>query len=78
MNDKLAEKAKRTALALAFGIALQGSFISGIPGGVPGLSKAVSCTSCTMKLNRGGVPSQFAMYMTDDQKKKFKEAIKKG
>ena len=72
------EKAKRTALALAFGIMMQGSLIYGIPGGIPGLTRAVSCTSCTMRLNKGGIPSEFAPYMTDEQKKKFKSEIKKG
>ena len=76
--NKITEKAKRTGLALAFGIMVQSGLISGIPGGVPGLTKAVSCTSCTMKLNKSGVPTQFAPYMTDEQKKKFKEAVKKG
>lgn len=72
------ERVKRTALALAYGVMMQGGLISGIPGGIPGLSKAISCTSCTMKLNKSGVPSQFSMYMTDEQKKKFKSAIKRG
>ena len=74
----ISEKAKRVALALSFGIMMQSGLISGIPGGIPGLTRAVSCTSCTMKLNKSGVPTQFAPYMTDEQKKKFKEAIKKG
>ena len=77
-NNGISERIKRISLALAFGIVLQGSFITGIPGGVPGLGRAVSCTSCTMKLNKGGIPSEFAPYMTDEQKKKFKEVIKKG
>lgn len=72
------EKVKRTALALSFGIMMQSGLIFGIPGWVPGLTRAVSCTSCTMRLNKSGVPSDFAPYMTDEQKKKFKELIKKG
>jgi len=74
----ISEKAKRVALALSFGIMMQSGLISGIPGGIPGLTRAVSCTSCTMKLNKSGVPTQFAPYMTDEQKKKFKESLKKG
>lgn len=72
------EKVKRTALALAYGVMMQGGLISGIPGGVPGLTRAVSCVNCTMKLNKSGIPTQFAPYMTDEQKKKFKSVIKKG
>lgn len=74
----ISEKVKRTALALSFGIMMQSGLIYGIPGGIPGLNRAISCTSCTMKLNKSGVPTQFAPYMTDEQKKKFKEVIKKG
>lgn len=74
----ISEKAKRVALALSFGIMMQSGLIYGIPGGIPGLTRAVSCTSCTMRLNKGGIPSEFAPYMTDEQKKKFKSEIKKG
>lgn len=76
VSKSVSEKAKRTALALAFGIVIQGGFVTGIPGGVPGLSKALTCGNCVMKLSRG-VPSQFSMFMTDEQKKAFKTALRK-
>lgn len=70
------ERAKQAALALAFGIALQGGFVTGIPGGVPGLGRALTCGTCTMQLSKG-VPTQFATVMTDEQKKAFKQALKR-
>ena len=69
------EREKKQALALAFGVMNRGSMISGIPGGVPGLSRALSCGSCVIKLSRG-IPTQFADHMTDEQKKAFKKALK--
>lgn len=71
------ERAKKTALALAFGVVMQGSMVSGIPGGVPGLSKALTCGSCTMGLSKG-VPTQFAAVMTEEQKRRFKAELKKA
>lgn len=76
IDRSISEKAKRTALALAFGIVIQGGFVTGIPGGVPGLSKALTCGNCVMKLSRG-VPSQFSTFMTDEQKRVFKAALRK-
>lgn len=73
----ISERAKRTALALAFGVVIQGGFVTGIPGGVPGLSRALTCGNCVMKLNRG-VPTQFAAIMTKEQKDTFRKATKKG
>lgn len=71
------EKAKRAALALVFGVAMQGGFVTGIPGGVPGLSRAITCGSCVMQLSKG-VPTQFAAIMTEEQKKKFRKELKKS
>lgn len=75
IDRSISEKAKRTALALAFGIVIQGGFVTGIPGGVPGLSRAITCSNCTMKLSKG-IPTQFSMFMTDEQKKAFKQALR--
>ena len=72
---KPSEQAKRAALGLAFGVMMSGSVISGIPGNVPGLSRALSCVTCTMPLSKG-VPTQFAVFMTDEQKKAFKRALR--
>lgn len=73
--NKYTERAKKQALALAFGVMLSGSMIHGIPGGVPGLSRALSCGNCVMKLHRG-VPTQFAAIMTEEQKRAFRKALK--
>lgn len=69
------ENEKKRALALAFGVSMSDSVVSGIPGGVPGLGKALTCGDCRIKLARG-VPKQFATVMTDEQKKAFKNALK--
>lgn len=74
--SKPTERAKQAALALAFGVVMQGSMVSGIPGGIPGLSRALSCGSCTMSLSKG-VPTQFAAVMTEEQKRRFKAELKK-
>lgn len=73
---RVTEKAKKAALAIAFGVAVQGSMISGIPGAIPGLPRALSCGNCKMQLSKG-VPSQFVAYMSEEQKKAFKQAIKR-
>lgn len=75
-SKSVTEKSKRMALALAFGIAIQGGFATGIPGGVPGLSRALTCGSCVMQLSKG-VPTQFASYMSPAQKEAFKQALKR-
>lgn len=75
-KESYSEKTKKMALALAFGIALQGGFVTGIPGGVPGLGRALTCGSCTMSLSKG-LPTQFTAYMSEAQKKTFKEALKR-
>lgn len=77
MFKKPSERAKKQALALAFGVVMGGTMISGIPGGVPGLSRALSCGNCTMKLSRG-VPTQFAAVMTEEQKRAFRKALKES
>ena len=77
MMRRYSEQAKKAALALAFGVVIQGSLISGIPGQVAGLSRALSCGNCVLKLNKG-VPTQFAHIMTDEQKRTFKRELKKG
>lgn len=69
-------KAEKLALALVFGVAMQGSIISGIPGGVPGLSRTLGCATCQIKLSKG-IPTQFAAYMSEEQKKAFKAAMKR-
>ena len=70
------DKASKAALALVFGVVMSGSVISGIPGQVPGLTRALGCSSCVLKLSKG-VPTQFAPYMSDAQKKAFKAEIKR-
>ena len=72
---KPTEQAKRAALGIAFGVMMSGSVISGIPGNVNGLARALSCSSCVMKLSKG-VPTQFAAVMTEEQKKAFKRALR--
>lgn len=69
-------KAEKMALALVFGVMMQGSVVSGIPGGVPGLSRALGCGSCSIQLSKG-IPTQFAAYMSEEQKKAFKQAMKR-
>ena len=75
MLRKPTEQAKKAALAIAFGVVMSGSVISGIPGNVNGLSRALSCGNCVMKLSRG-VPTQFQAVMTEQQKRDFKRAIR--
>lgn len=77
MLRKPTEKAKRAALGLAFGVVMSGTVISGIPGAVPGLSRALSCGNCVMQLSKG-VPTQFQAVMTEEQKRAFKRAVRKG
>jgi len=75
MQNNYTEKAKKTALALAFGVAIQGSFITGIPGGVPGLDRALSCGNCKIGMSKG-LPTQFMAHMTEEQKKAFKKSLR--
>lgn len=70
-------KAEKIALALAFGVVMHGSVISGIPGGVPGLTKTLACATCSIKMSKG-LPTAFAPYMTEAQKKAFKQARKEN
>lgn len=74
----MSNKKVRTALALAFGVVLAGNSAFGIPGGVPGLSKALTCVQCEIKTNKSGIPTEFAAYMTPEQKRAFKKAAKNG
>lgn len=75
MLRKPTEQAKKAALGIAFGVVMSGTVISGIPGNVNGLARALSCGNCVMKL-KNGVPTQFAGVMTDEQKKAFRRALK--
>lgn len=77
MINKHTEQAKKAALGLAFGVVMSGTMISGIPGHVNGLSRALSCGNCVMKLSNG-LPTQFVAVMTEEQKKAFKRGLKKG
>ena len=77
MIRKPSEQAKRAALGIAFGVMMSGSVISGIPGNVNGLARALTCGNCVMQL-KNGVPTQFQAVMTDDQKKAFKRALRNG
>lgn len=72
----ITEQAKKAALAVAFGAVMNGSIVTGIPSNVPGLSRALTCPSCTMKLS-GKLPAQFTQYMTNEQKEKFRQSIKR-
>lgn len=74
---KPSEQAKKAALGIAFGVMMSGSVVSGIPGNVNGLARALTCGNCVMQL-KNGVPKQFQAVMTDDQKKTFKRALKNG
>ena len=75
MLKKPSEQAKKAALGIAFGVMMSGSVVSGIPGNVNGLARALTCGNCVMQL-KNGVPTQFAGVMTDEQKKAFKRALK--
>ncbi len=74
---KPSEQAKRAALGIAFGVMMSGSVISGIPGTVNGLARALTCGNCVMQL-KNGIPTQFQAIMTDEQKKAFKRALRNG
>ena len=70
----MVDKEKKQALATVFGIATRDGLVHGVPGGVPLLRKAVTCTTCKIELVKG-VPKVFAEYMTDEQKAQYKELI---
>ena len=72
---KPSEQAKKAALGIAFGVMMSGSVVSGIPGNVNGLARALTCGNCVMRL-KNGVPTQFQAVMTDEQKKAFKRALR--
>ena len=75
MLQKPTEQAKKAALGIAFGVMMSGTVVSGIPGNVNGLARALTCGNCVMQL-KNGVPTQFQAVMTEDQKKAFKRALK--
>lgn len=75
MRRKPTEQAKQAALGVAFGVMMSGSVISGIPGNINGLARALSCGHCVMQL-KNGVPAKFAGVMTEEQKKAFKRALR--
>lgn len=75
MLKKPTEQAKKAALGIAFGVVMSSSMVSGIPGNVNGLARALTCGNCVMQL-KNGVPTQFAGVMTDEQKKAFKRAMR--
>lgn len=70
------DRAEKFALALVFGVMMQGSIISAIPGNVPGLSRILSCSSCKV-VTKGGLPTQFVPYMSEAQKRAYKQAMKR-
>lgn len=70
----MVDKEKKEALAVVFGIKSRDGLVHGVPGGVPLLRKAVTCTTCQIELVHG-VPKVFAKYMTDEQKAQYKELI---
>lgn len=72
---KPTEQAKRAALGIAFGVMMSGTVISGIPGNVNGLARALTCGNCVMQL-KNGVPTQFQAVMTDEQKKAFRRSLR--
>ena len=72
----MVDKAKKQALALAFGVVMSSSIISGIPGHVNGLARLLSCTSCKVDMSRG-LPSAFSGYMTEEQKRAFRRELKR-
>lgn len=73
--EKPSEQAKKVALGIAFGVMMSGSIVSGIPGNVNGLARALTCGNCVMQL-KNGVPTQFQAVMTDEQKKAFRRALR--
>jgi len=70
------DKAQKQALALVYGVMMTTSLIYGIPGGVPGLSRTLSCATCKVELSKV-VPTKFAPYMTEEQKAAFRKEYKR-
>lgn len=68
------DKEKKDALATVFGVKKRDGLVHGVPGGVPMLRKAVTCTSCELKLVKG-VPEAFEEYMTEAQKAQYRSLI---
>lgn len=68
----MTSKSEKDALALVFGVMKRGSVVSGIPGFVPGLTKALTNPAYEVKLARG-LPVEFSDHMSDEQKKRFRE-----
>lgn len=66
-------KQKKRALALAYGVLMQDSMARGIPGGVPGLSRALMHPKYEVELVKG-LPKGFTL--TEEQQKVFKKALK--
>lgn len=75
MLKKPSEQAKKAALGIAFGVMMSGTVISGIPGNVNGLARALTCGNCVMQL-KNGIPTQFQAVMTEEQKKAFRRAMR--
>lgn len=70
------DKAQKQALALVYGVMMTTSLVYGIPGGIPGLARTLSCATCKVELTKG-VPTKFAAHMTDEQKAAFKKEYKR-
>lgn len=63
-------KQEKDALTLVFGVVRRDGVLLNVPK-VPGLGAKLECTGCTVELSKG-LPTQFEMYMTDDQKTQFR------
>ncbi len=72
----MVDKVKKQALALAFGVVMTSSLISGIPGNINGLTRLLSCGTCKVQMYRG-LPIVFADQMTDEQKRIFRRELKR-
>lgn len=68
------DRQKKQALATVFGIVKRDGLVTGIPGDVPKLRKAVTCPTCKIKLAKG-LPVMFESYMTEAQKAHYRDLI---
>lgn len=68
------DQRKKEALATVFGVKRRDGLVYGIPGGVPNLRKAITCTTCEIKLVRG-LPKAFEKYMDESQKSQYRDLI---
>lgn len=66
---------EKRILGEVFGVVARDGLLSGIPGNIPNLRKALTCEKCKIKLVRG-IPKYFAPYMTEEQKAEFKRLMK--